>query len=195
MSEHSAGQPTIPEEFSGGDILLASDSLVDPGTTLARIDQIVDAPDGEGRVVPDIELELTTNGGAPGVMYYFTNGSGARVAEACLSVSDEMASDNLWRPTVLEGFENQGFGTAMYLYFIRQSLANGHDFRSDMSGQTEDAVRMWRRLRDMGIAQAAQEFSLPTGKESYEGYYVVNGNGQPKRSMLVGPPLDLTKGL
>lgn len=183
MAEQKPSQTLTPEAFTGGNVLLDTDQLVDPSVTLQRVSELLSGTGPDA--LPQIQVASAERKDQPGVSYVFVNTDGEEVATACLSVSDELETENLWWPTVRPSFTNEGYGTAMYLFFIKQALERNHDFRTDPSGQTDSAVKAWKRLRGLGIAQVAQEFTLPEGAEKYQGYYVVNGNNKPKRSMLV----------
>lgn len=74
-----------------------------------------------------------------------------------------------------ENMRGKGIGSALYLAAIRLAHSEGFSFTTQTVGQTEDAVRIWRKLHALGIAQEVTPFEehweLVNGRKKFKGDY------------------------
>lgn len=165
-----------------GNIILGQEGLPDPAETLAKIDLLLASPDEEGRMLPKIEVfrdELVKD--ARGQVAYlsvgYDNAENIGIGRAEL-VWDYASASEYLRSVRIPG--RRGFGRTFYLEMAKQALQRGHDFRNSPNGLKKDGANAWRNLRDLGIASVVEEFR-PFALQY--GYYVVNGNNRPKKTL------------
>ena len=163
-----------------GEVALGSEKLIDPATSLAMINAILEGTDHQGRVLPQIRWFPAR----PSIDETFVIEKGLVVDSTTgqsVGVADKML-DTAAKTGYLGGVgltPGKGYGMRLYLETARELLAGGFDFRNDPSRCTEAAVGMWHKLRDAGLATPVKEFHEASPGE-YEGYYVINGNNLPK---------------
>lgn len=132
---------TMPET----DIKLNLRKTVDPDERLPNVDLVINPkkPKAKGTLVP---------------AEYLIMSGGQRVGE--LTLAEDKKSKEAWLNGVQvdEGLRGRGFGTAAYLAAIEKAHAAEEIFRTHDWSQTEDAVKVWKRFIDAGIAEVVEPF-------------------------------------
>lgn len=163
------------------EVAMGNETLIDPAVSIATIHAMLEAPDSEGRFLPEIKipegsLEDYEGEGAQKPVF---DSSGRRVGIVNMRYDSETRSGFFGGVEIRPGDAKQGYGTSAYLETALEFLEAGADFRNDPAKVTGDARKMWHKLRDAGLAVVVEEFQ-ETGPDEYTGYYVINGNNLPK---------------
>jgi len=184
MSETGSSSPVDnPDGSTNGEIILNSEQLFSPQANLQKIDDLLNSPDELGRTLPEVEY----------ITYQPDEFEGGRITTSRIVEPNgglitlgeqEVLTDNVSGTEYFSSIwanQGKGIGMRMYLEAIKAAIQRGHDFRTDTSLQSEEAVKVWQKLRDKGLAQVVEEFKYDQDIGDYRGYYVVNGNNLPKR--------------
>lgn len=188
-------EATTPDlDTDSGEIVIPQDQLHDPVVTLQRVEELIAQPDDKGQIPPSLryivyEPEVFDGGYETATRIVGDDGI-TRIGGFKVITSDEEQAEYFSEINAMPG---KGIGRRAYLDAIKGALERGHDFRNDPDHLSDEAVEAWRRLANQGVAQIVEEFEeLPTeGDTKYRGYYVVNGNGRPKKLPTRGEKITL----
>ncbi len=124
--------------------------LVDPGGTLPKVILI------NGQVKDEYQIKR--------IIY-----SGNEIGEAWMKGDKFRCFDRI---AILEQGRPKGCGLATYVYAIEDALYEGVTFGTSSGSLTEDTVKIWRILRDTGVARVNREF-YPVPDNKFKGNYRV----------------------
>lgn len=177
--------PPDPEATQArvGNIAIGQDQLIDPSVTLATVDAMLTQPDEQGRMLPTIEFDGTDTeelgSRVKSVTDRVRTPDGGVVGVSQVLIDADGKTEFFTQVTALE--QGKGYGPAIYLKAIKRALEQNHDFRTDPASQTPEAVAMWEKFADEGLASVVEPFTpMEDGSGRSRGYYVINGNDKPK---------------
>lgn len=164
-----------------GEVAIGQDQLIDPTVTLLKVETLLTK-------LPEVKILERPVLQSSSSAFEIEDDKGNEIGFAVVVSSKELKSEYFGDVVVFE--KGKGYGSAVYLTAIQQALSKGYDFRTDPSEQSSDAVKIWQRLRDEELATVVDKFSPVEGREGlFRGYYVVNGNNQPKTRPVILPPV------
>lgn len=134
--------------------------LIDPEHTLPDVSVI---PDPEARV-PRGRLTFTQS-------LIVHEG---RTVGSCTLFSNQDTRER-WFHGIKVDQRGAGFGMAAYKEVIESAVTDGYNFRTEDLTQTAEAVSIWKKLADCGVAEVVEEFK-PTGQTTVAGSPTFTGH-------------------